>query len=98
VNERPQRGPGRITSREDLREFDGRLRLLVVLFAIPLAGLLFRLHHLQIVEGDDLYRLANENFVREVELAPEDRAARALRERIQHETARQGEVPQQTTP
>lgn len=71
MNERPQRGPGRITSREDLREFDGRLRLLVVLFAIPLAGLLFRLHHLQIVEGDDLYRLANENFVREVELAPD---------------------------
>jgi penicillin-binding protein 2 len=59
------------SSRSDLREFDGRLRLLAILFAIPMCVLGYRLYQLQIVQGAAYYQLANENFVREVELAPE---------------------------
>lgn len=59
------------SSRSSLGEFDGRLRALAVFFAIPLIALAARLYTLQVRDGDTYYRLANENFVREVELSPE---------------------------
>ena len=52
-------------------EFDGRLRVLGVFFAIPLIALAARLYTLQVRDSEEYFRLANENFVREVELAPE---------------------------
>ncbi len=59
-----------MTSRQDLREFDGRLRLLGVLFVIPFVVLAGRLWNLQVVHGEEYFGLANANFVREVELPP----------------------------
>lgn len=60
-----------VSSRTDLREYDGRLRLLGVLFALPILALGYRLYSLQVLDGADYFRLANENFVREVELPPD---------------------------
>ena len=61
----------RVTSRESLREFDTRLRILALFFFLPLAGLGVRLYNLQVVDGDHYFQLASENFVLEVELAPD---------------------------
>ncbi len=62
--------PGRLNARRDLREFDGRLRLLIVLFAIPILGLVWRMYKLQVAQGEYYYELSNDNFVRESELTP----------------------------
>lgn len=67
----PDPPAARVTSRESLREFDTRLRLLALCFFLPLLGLAARLYNLQVVDGDRYYQLASENFVREVELAPD---------------------------
>lgn len=66
-----QSNSSRVGTRTDLHEFDTRLRLLVVLFAIPMLALTVRLWRLQGRDGAMYYRLANENFVREVELSPD---------------------------
>jgi len=71
-----------VGARTDLREMDGRLRLLVVLFTIPLLGLIGRLWHLQIQEGDMYFLLANNNFVRTIELSPERGAIYDARGRV----------------
>ncbi|MCB9506036.1 MAG: penicillin-binding protein 2 [Myxococcales bacterium] len=67
----PVQGADGVSSRNDLREFDGRLRLLAFLFFLPFCALGARLYVLQVVRGDELDRLASRNFVREVELPPD---------------------------
>ena len=62
---------GRVTSRDDVREFDGRLAVLGILFFLAFAALGARLYSLQVVRGNHYYQLAADNFVREVELRPD---------------------------
>lgn len=61
----------RIEGRTDLREFDGRIRVLILLFALVLGLLVVRLWQLQVRDADHYQRLATQNFVRTVEMVPE---------------------------
>ena len=61
----------RVGTRTDVREYDGRLRLLALLFLFPLVGLVVQLYRLQVAEGEYYYQVSSENFVREVNLAPD---------------------------
>ena len=68
---KPVQVAGRVTSRDDVREFDARLVVLGLLFFLAFAGLGARLYSLQVVQGNHYYQLAANNFVREVELRPD---------------------------
>ena len=62
---------GRVTSRDDVREFDARLMFLGLAFFVAFLGLAARLYALQVSNGNHYYQLAANNFVREVELRPD---------------------------
>ena len=61
----------RVGTRTDVREYDGRLRLLAILFLFPLVGLVVQLYRLQVAQGEYYHQVSSENFVREVNLAPD---------------------------
>lgn len=61
----------RVSLRETLDEFDGRLVLLGLGFVAVFLVLVARLHTLQVKDGDYYHALASENFVREIELEPD---------------------------
>ncbi|MBN1945431.1 MAG: penicillin-binding protein 2 [Bradymonadales bacterium] len=62
---REHQGVGvRLEARTDLREYDTRLRVLVILFFIPLLILLGRLAYLQIIQGQYYRQASIQNTVR----------------------------------
>lgn len=67
----PRNETQRVGARTDVKDFDSRLRILILLFALPFLGLVAQLWNLQVRQGDDFYRTAAGNFVRTVELAPD---------------------------
>lgn len=71
-----------VQTRTDVAEFDGRLQLLALFFFLLLAGLGVRLWQLQIQQGEDFARVADGNFVRTLEIAPERGIIRDARGRI----------------
>ncbi|TVR04649.1 MAG: penicillin-binding protein 2 [Deltaproteobacteria bacterium] len=75
-------GDDAVQTRTDIAEFDGRIRALVLLFFLVLGALGLRLWQLQIVEGEHYARLADSNFVRTMELAPERGTIRDARGRV----------------
>ena len=64
-------GPAKVSTREDIREFDGRLQRLIVLFAIPVAILMWRLWILQVRDYDQYSELANDIVIVDVEIEPD---------------------------
>lgn len=64
----PQTVGVRLETRTDLREYDSRLRYMVVLFLIPLLVLLGRLWYLQIASGEEYREVAEENTVDQTRL------------------------------
>jgi penicillin-binding protein 2 len=55
----------RLQARTDLREYDSRLRVVVVLFTVPILLLVGRLAYLQILQGDRYYQASLENTTRQ---------------------------------
>ena len=63
---RLQRGEVRLEGRTDLREYDSRLRLVLILFLIPISLLMGRLWHLQIIRGVEYEAEAEQNAIDEI--------------------------------
>lgn len=61
----------RLSDRSDLREFDGRIRTLILLFSCISLLLLFRLWQLQVLGYDYYSSVATQNFIRSIDLVPE---------------------------
>ena len=61
----------RVHARSDLREFDSRLQVLVLLFAVVTLLLIARLWSLQVRDGAHYQRIAGDNFVRVATVEPE---------------------------
>jgi penicillin-binding protein 2 len=60
----------RLETRTDLHEYDHRLRVVVVLFLLPMVILLGRLWYLQIVHGDEYRRAALDTSIRTRPIPP----------------------------
>lgn len=81
----PLKGRVRLDTRTDLREYDARLRFVLVLFSIPIAVLFLRLGYLQVIQGADYQTEAESNAIDEMPLPAyrgtvHDREGRVLAE------------------